>query len=57
MSTDLRNVMERISAEYYQLTTSERKVADYITDHQPGTQIMSISDRGHHHPVLPQAGV
>ena len=44
MSTDLRNVMERISAEYYQLTTSERKVADYITDHQPGTQIMSISD-------------
>ena len=34
MSTDLRNVMERISAEYYQLTTSERKVADYITDHQ-----------------------
>ena len=44
MSTDLRTVMERISAEYYQLTTSERKVAAYITDHQPGTQIMSLSD-------------
>lgn len=44
MPANLRNVMERISAEYYQLTASERKVADYVTDHQQDTQIMSISD-------------
>ena len=44
MSANLRNVMERISAEYYQLTASERKVADYVTDHQQDTQIMSISE-------------
>ena len=44
MPTDLRTVIERISAEYYQLTASERKVADYVTDHQRDTQIMSISD-------------
>ena len=44
MSANLQNVMERISAEYYQLTASERKVADYITDHQKDSQIMSISE-------------
>ena len=44
MPTDLRTVIERISAEYYQLTTAEKKVADYVTDHQRDTQIMSISD-------------
>ena len=44
MPTDLRTVIERISAEYYQLTASEKKVADYVTDHQRDTQIMSISD-------------
>ncbi len=44
MPTDLRNVMERISAEYYQLTAAERKLADYVTDHQGGDmQIMPIS--------------
>ena len=44
MPTNLQNVIERISAEYYQLTASERKVADYVTDHQRDTQIMSISE-------------
>ena len=44
MPTDLRTVIERISAEYYQLTTAEKKVADYVTDHQRDAQIMPISD-------------
>ncbi|MBU3819466.1 MAG: MurR/RpiR family transcriptional regulator [Candidatus Faecalibacterium intestinavium] len=44
MPTNLRTVMERISAEYYHLTAAERKVADYVTDHQQDTQVMSISD-------------
>ena len=39
-----RTVLERISDEYYQLTASERKVADYVVTHQRDTQFMSISD-------------
>lgn len=39
-----RNLLERISGEYYQLTTAERKVADYVVVHQRDTQFMSISD-------------
>lgn len=39
-----RNLQERISSEYYQLTTAERKVADYVVAHQRDTQFMSISD-------------
>ena len=39
-----RTVLERISDEYYQLTASERKVADYVVIHQRDTQFMSISD-------------
>ena len=39
-----RTVLERISDEYYQLTASERKVADYVVTHQRDTQLMSISD-------------
>lgn len=39
-----RNLLERISDEYYQLTTAERKVADYVVTHQRDTQFMSISD-------------
>lgn len=39
-----RNLPERISDEYYQLTTAERKVADYVVTHQRDTQFMSISD-------------
>ena len=44
MPANLRNVMERISAEYYQLTASERKVADYVNDHQQEAQNLSISE-------------
>lgn len=39
-----RSILERISDEYYQLTTAERKVADYVITHQYDTQFMSISD-------------
>ena len=39
-----RNILERISSEYYQLTTAERKVADYVVAHQRDTQFMSISE-------------
>lgn len=39
-----RSILERISDEYYQLTTAERKVADYVVAHQRDTQFMSISD-------------
>lgn len=39
-----RTLSERISDEYYQLTTAERKVADYVVGHQRDTQFMSISD-------------
>ena len=28
------NVFERISAEYYNLTTAEKKAADYVLSHQ-----------------------
>lgn len=39
-----RTILERISNEYYHLTTAERKVADYVVAHQRDTQFMSISD-------------
>lgn len=41
---DTGNVFDKISSEYYQLTTAERKVADYVIAHQRDTQFMSISD-------------
>ncbi len=44
MGQDNTNVFERISAEYYNLTASEKKVADYVLSHQSGTQGMSISE-------------
>lgn len=44
MPNRTRTVLERISDEYYQLTASERKVADYVVVHQQDTQFMSISD-------------
>ena len=44
MPSQPRTVLERISDEYYQLTASERKVADYVVVHQRDTQFMSISD-------------
>ncbi len=38
------NVFEKINAEYYQLTSAEKKVADYAVIHQQKTQFMSISE-------------
>ena len=37
------NVFEKISEEYYNLTTSEKKVADYLLSHQSKSQNLSIS--------------
>lgn len=41
---DTVNVFDRLNSEYYQLTTAERKVADYVIAHQRDTQFLSISD-------------
>lgn len=38
------NVFEKIDQEYYELTTAERKVGDYIRIHRKKTQYMSISE-------------
>lgn len=38
------SVSEKISAEYYNLTASEKKTADYVMAHQKETQLMSISE-------------
>lgn len=38
------NVFEKINNEYYRLTGSEKKVADYAALHQRRTQYMSISE-------------
>lgn len=44
MPTDNISVYERISNEYYTLTASEKKVADYVLSNQTGTQFLSISE-------------
>ena len=41
--TDM-DLTERISAEYYTLTATEKKVADYIVGHRAEAQHMSISE-------------
>lgn len=38
------NVFAKINTEYYQLTSAEKKVADYVAVHQQKTQFMSISE-------------
>ncbi len=38
------NVFSKINSEYYQLTTAEKKVGDYVVLHQQKTQYMSISE-------------
>lgn len=38
------SVFTKINREYYQLTGSEKKIADYVMLHQKDTQFMSISD-------------
>lgn len=40
----LIDVFEKINSEYYQLTSAEKKVADYAVIHQQQTQFMSISE-------------
>ena len=40
----LMDVFEKINSEYYQLTSAEKKVADYAVIHQQQTQFMSISE-------------
>ncbi|WP_130869356.1 MurR/RpiR family transcriptional regulator [Intestinimonas massiliensis (ex Afouda et al. 2020)] len=40
----LGNVFEKINTEYYELTSAEKKVADYAVIHQQRTQFMSISE-------------
>lgn len=37
------SILERISASYYQLTATERKVADYVLAHSSQVQFMSIT--------------
>lgn len=37
------SVLERMSSEYYELTSSEKKIVDYIMQHRMETQDMSIS--------------
>lgn len=38
------NIFDRISARYFQLTPSEKRVADYILGHRDQVQYMSISE-------------
>ncbi len=38
------NVFETISQQYYELTASEKKTADYLMAHQEESQYMSIAD-------------
>ena len=40
----LRNVFARLNNEYYQLTSAEKKVADYAVGHEKQAQYMSISE-------------
>lgn len=44
MPNDARTVFEQISGNYYALTSSEKKVADFTLSNQSGTQFMSISE-------------
>ena len=38
------NIFETISSQYFQLTNSEKKVADYVLAHRMDAQYMSISE-------------
>ncbi len=44
MSVREENIFERINNQYYELTTAEKKAADYVMSHQKETQFMSISE-------------
>ena len=43
MAAENASVYERISSDYYSLTASEKKVADFVLSHQQETQFLSIS--------------
>lgn len=38
------NIFERLTSEYYQLTSAEKKIADCVFSHGPAAQGMSISE-------------
>lgn len=44
MSTQSESVFEKISREYYELTVSEKKTADFVMNNQHDTQYMSIAE-------------
>lgn len=44
MASDVQNVFDKISSEYYSLTASEKKTADFVLANQGDTQFMSISE-------------
>jgi len=44
MANETQSVLEKISSEYYSLTSSEKKAADYVLSHLNETQFMSISE-------------
>ena len=44
MISDQQTVFDRISSEYYTLTASEKKTADFVLANQGDTQFMSISE-------------
>lgn len=58
------NIFETISSQYFQLTNSEKKVADYVLRHRIDVQYMSISELAEEctvadatiSPLLPEAG-
>ena len=39
-----QDIFETISSQYFQLTHSEKKVADYVLAHRVDAQYMSISE-------------
>lgn len=44
MANDNQSVLEKASSEYYSLTASEKKTADYLMAHLSESQFMSISE-------------
>ena len=44
MANATQSVLEKISGDYYALTSSEKKAADYVLAHLNDTQFMSISE-------------
>lgn len=39
-----RNIFSKIAQEYYQFTSAEKKIADYVVSNQQKTQFLSISE-------------